>query len=115
LRKGWKRGDWLIIDEESGVTKYASQVRRDWKGLYVSKQYADDEQPQDFIKPLDDPRPLPFYAMPDTNFDLNNFLPVFIGLTSARTPTITPTAGAAAHIYDPGIGDMEIGYDFFVR
>lgn len=115
MRNGWKSGDWLVIDEESGMTRYASEVRRDWKGLYVTKAYADDEQPQDFIKPLSDPRPLPFYAMPFTEFDLANFVPIFIGETTLLTPRVTPDAGAAFHLYDPGIGEMEVDYSFFVR
>jgi hypothetical protein len=115
MRSGWKSGDWLVIDQESGVTKYASQVAKDWKGLYVTKEWADEEQPQDFVKPLDDPIPLPFYSPPNTTFDVCNYLPVYIGLTNIPTPRTGPNAGAAAHLYDLGIGEMVIGCSFFVR
>jgi len=110
MRNRWKKKDWLIIDQESGFTRYASEVTEDWKGLYVTKRYADSEQPQDFIRSLDDPKPIPFASLPNTDFDLCNGLPYFIGNTTIPNPQYGP----AYHLYAPGIGEMEIGCSFFV-
>lgn len=104
IRNSWKSGDWLIIDEESGVTRYASEVRKDFRGLYVTKTYADDEQPQDFIKALDDPRPVPYSNQPDRDWDICVMLPPSIGETHVPTPK-----GPADHLFVYGIGEMIIG------
>lgn len=110
-RNGWKKGDWLVIDEESGVTTYASKVRRDWLGRYVTSRYADDEQPQDFAYPLDDPKTLPFILPPDTNFEISNTIAPFFGQTSVPNNII----GAATHLYTAnGIGEMAVGSSFIV-
>ena len=110
-RKSWKKGDWLVIDEESGITRYASQVRRDWKGLYVTNRYADEEQEQDFIKPMQDPQPVAFTALPDRNFEICNCLPRYVGATTVPYTSV----GAATHLFQvDGIGDMSIGCSFVV-
>jgi hypothetical protein len=109
-RNRWKKGDWLIIDQESGVTRYASEVIQDWKGLYVTERYADSEQPQDFVRALDDPKPVPFASLPDTNFDVCNVLPYYIGNTRVKNPT----NGPADHLYRYGIGEAKIGCSFIV-
>lgn len=96
IRNRWKKKDWLVVDEESGITRYASQVRTDWTGLYVDKRYADDEQPQDFVRPLDDPRPVPFTSLPDRNFSVHNVIPQYVG----NTNVLTNLQFAAAHLYE---------------
>lgn len=111
MRSGWKKGDWLVIDEESGVVTYASRTRKDFKGNIVRKRWADAEQPQDFIKAKSDPYPLPFSNSPDNNQTIANFVPVYVGNTTVPTFPY----GVANHLYDPGIGEMQIGYNFFVR
>lgn len=110
MRSGYKKGDWLVIDEESGVTTYASRTRKDFAGNIVRKRWADAEQPQDFIKAKSDPYPLPFYTAGNPSFTIGNFVPVFVGDTTVRT-----MPGPANHLFQPGIGTMQIGYNFFVR
>lgn len=110
-RNRWKKGDWLIIDEESGMTRYASKVMRDYTGAYVTRRYADYEQPQDFVKAFNDPQPVPFAAPGISDFDVCVFEEYYIG----ETTIVAPRDGPAAHLFDPGIGDMEIECSFFVR
>ena len=109
-RNRWKKGDWLVVDQESGITTYASKVKEDWQGLLVRDRYADMEQPQDFIRPADDPRPVPFESQPDRDFDACVVIPYYVGRTNVRTSTFSP----AYHLYTPGIGEAEIGCTFIV-
>lgn len=95
-RNGWRKGDWLVVDEESGITRYASQVRQDWKGVYVTRRFSDDEQPQDFVRPLDDPGPLPFMVVPDRTVSICNVVPLYVG----NTNILTNLQFAAAHLYE---------------
>jgi len=94
IRNGWKKGDWLVIDSESGMTRFSSQLKKDYTGEYVSKQYADYEQPQDFVKPLSDPRALPFSLPSDQNFVVDVSASPTVGNTSVPTPF-----GAASHLF----------------
>lgn len=94
-RNRWRKGDWLVIDEESGFTEYASNIQEDWRGALVNKRYADDEHPQDFIYSLDDPKVLPYTSLPDRNFDVTANYPQYVGLTNIPTNTF----GAAYHLY----------------
>ena len=105
-RSGWKRGDWLVIDEESGVTRYASQVDSDFRGLYVTRDYNDEEQPQNFVRPLDDPIELPFTSLPNRNFTVCNAIPFFIGRTSIRSDI----TGIGSNYFAPQpVGSAEVG------
>jgi hypothetical protein len=118
-RRGWKRGDWLVRDEESGFTEYASNMRRDYYGVLKRKDQNDYAHPQDFIRAKNDPyinEPLnnPLLVYDTSAYNLGDF----VGVTTVPSPV-----GPATHIYnpnyfsqsDPGLGDMEIGTSFQVR
>lgn len=110
-RKNWRSGKWVIQDEESGIVTYSDQVVKDYRGFYVRKQYADREHPQDFIKALSDPEPLPFSNPFYRAGHICNYSPVFIGNTSVTAMR----DGPADHIFEAsGIGDMEIGCSFII-
>lgn len=94
MRNGWRKGQFLIIDSESGMTRYSGQVKKDYTGEMVTKRYTDCEQPQDFIKPSDDPRPIPFSNPGLQSFDVSTCLPEFVGMTNVFTPF-----GAANHLF----------------
>lgn len=118
-RRGWKRGDWLVRDEESGFVEYASRLRRDYYGVLKLKKEADPVHPQDFVKAKQDPYIASFpQNPPEITYDTSAYnLGDFVGLTSVTAPF-----GPATHLYnpsaiagEPGIGDMEIGTTFTVR
>ena len=109
-RNRWELGRWLIIDEESGVTRYNDEVRPDKDGRYVTKRYSDDEHPQDFIRPAKDPEAIPYGNPSNTVFEVCNTEQLFIGNSGVRRPK-----SPFSHIYRPdGIGEMEIGCSFVV-
>lgn len=116
MRRGWKRGDWLVRDEESGLTTYASKVRRDYYGVLTSDP--DPLHPQDFIRAgsdpyISDPQNPPSYIYDTSALNLGDF----VGITSVPAPM-----GPATHLFnpsiigsDPGLGSMTIGQDFVIR
>lgn len=117
-RRGWKRGDWLVRDEESGFTEYGSEVARDYYGVLKKKKELDPVHPQEFVIALGDPYPVYPQNPPLREFDTSAYnLGDFVGTTNVPAPF-----GPATHIYnpaslggDPGIGEMEIGSTFEVR
>lgn len=94
MRNGWRKGSYLIIDSESGMTRYNDQVKEDWMGEYVTTRYADYEQPQDFVRPLDDPRPIPFSNPSDQDFVVDVSASPTVGNTSVATKD-----GPASHLF----------------
>lgn len=94
MRNGWRKGEFLIIDAESGMTRYSSQVKRDYTGTMVTKHWADYEQPQNFIKPANDPRPIPFSLPGLQDFTVAVSAAATIGSTSVPTPF-----GPASHLF----------------
>jgi len=94
MRNRWKKGEFLIIDSESGMTRYSNQVTKDYTGIMVTKRHADFEQPQDFIRPCDDPRPIPFANPGLQDFQVGNCVPVNVGETNVPTPF-----GPANHLF----------------
>lgn len=109
-RRGYKAGDWLVQDEESGFVEYASNVGIDYYGVLKRKDQMDAAHPQEFVKALADPYPVDPTSPPMRNYDLSQSV---VGFTIGDTSLSTPQ-GAALHLYRPGIGNAIVGYDFFV-
>lgn len=59
-RNRWRRGQWLVRDDESGFVHYADQVVRRWDGMYVRKDQDEPIDPQWFITSENDPTNVPF-------------------------------------------------------
>jgi hypothetical protein len=118
-RRGWKRGEHLVRDEESGLIEYASNVSRDHYGVLKKKSQADGPHPQDFVKALRDPYTPTVQNPPKLTYDTSAYnVSAFVYGTTVPAPV-----GPATHLYnpsvsqggDPGIGEMEIGSNFEVR
>lgn len=117
-RRGWKRGDWLVRDEESGLVEYASKVRRDYYGVLTKDP--DHMHPQDFVRARNDPYvPSSPQNPPEISYDTSAYnVSSFVYGTNVPTPI-----GPATHIFnptiisqsDPGIGDMVISTTFVIR
>lgn len=96
-RNGWRSGDHLVQDEESGRVIYASRAREDWRGLIVDKRYADKEHPQYFVEPGEDPYPVEMVSrIPDT-LTLKTSAPT----TAGRNTGVVSPRGAAYHLFTP--------------
>lgn len=118
-RRGWKRGDYLVRDEESGLIEYASNVTRDYYGVLKRKDQVDKAHPQDFVKALRDPYIPSLQSPPDITYDTSTYnVSSFVYGTTVPAPV-----GPATHLYNPGvaqggnpgIGEMEIGSNFEVK
>lgn len=59
-RNRWRRGRWLVIDDESGFVEYSDKVVRRWDGMYVRKDQNEPPDPQWYISAPADPPPVPF-------------------------------------------------------
>lgn len=118
-RRGWKRGEWLVRDEESGFIEYGSNVTRDYYGVLTRKDQADSKHPQLFVRAQSDPYIQYPQANPSYTYDVSAYnVSAFVYGTNIPTPV-----GPATHLFeavavmagDPAIPDMSIGTDFTVR
>lgn len=113
MRRGWKKGDWLVVDEESGLTVYAKEdeIVTDYYGTLKRKKYAHKPNPQDFIRALDDPKTVPVASPDNVDFEVKSYYSYYVGETTVPTGD-----GVANHLYvEPyGIGEAIIGETFYV-
>jgi hypothetical protein len=108
-RRNWREGDYLIQDDLTGEIGYASESVKDYRGNVVLRKNLLRQNPQDFVKPINDGLPV----NPDRPRNQDSPLvlyPEFIGATAIPTPI-----GPASHLYNAGIGLMQIGSTFLVR
>lgn len=54
-RNTWRSGDYLAVDDESGLTHYASDMTVDWDGSFRHKDNLDGRHPQLDVKAKRDP------------------------------------------------------------
>ena len=66
MRKGYKLGDYLVICDQCGFTRYASECRLTWQNLFVCADRCwRPRHPQDFVRARIDRQRVPI-ARPDT-------------------------------------------------
>lgn len=107
-------GDYLMVDDITGLVHYASEMARRWDGAYMLARDLEFRHPQEFIRARSDPEPVQNVrqAVPSERAFLAT--PIFVGSAGATTVR-TRTDGAAYHLFDPGIGEMVVGISFLVR
>lgn len=112
-RRGWKSGEWLVEDQESGFTEYASKMAYDYYGVLKKKSQRDRIHPQDFVRAKNDPFPVDPQNPPVRTYNTSAYnLGLFVGNTSVLAPT-----GPASHLYNQatGIGSYIIESTFEVK
>lgn len=110
-RRGWKKGDWLVLDEESGFTTYGKSVGRDYWGVLKIKKQMDGAHPQMFVKAKSDPFPVDPLHPPLRDFKeacLSNQ-----GFYVNNSNVLAPV-GPATSLFRPAIPDAQIGCNFYV-
>ncbi len=113
-RRGQRRGDWLATDDYTGITRYASQLKKDFWGSYAQKPLL--RNLQEIAKPLTDPEPVPFYRGPDYEYTppcIAETAPPFVGNTNI--PTNPNNAAFQVLNLSPAIPDMEVGCTLVIR
>lgn len=112
-RRGGKKGDYLMTDDYSGFTEYASKMKQDYWGNYTAKPLI--RNLQEIATGMDDPLPVLVYRGPQ--YEITSpcdaeIIPLFIGTTNIRTPS---TGNIQILGLDPAIPDMSVGCNFEVR
>ncbi len=96
-RDKFRVGDYLIKDDESGLTVWASEVKKTWDGFIVRKDYADERQPQTYIYTI--PQPTPVYPL-----NVVALTTAFVCASSYGTvvngTTVSAKPCAASHLFD---------------
>lgn len=105
----YRPGDYLINCDITGRKIFASRAKKDYRGNIVSPEAYLKRNPQDFVRAINDGKPVPVIR---ENVPISPLLlyPDNIGATNVPTPV-----GPASHLFDRGIGDMVIGATFIVR
>lgn len=112
-RRRGRNGDYLMTDDYSGSTVFASETKQDYWGNYGKKVL--QRNLQEIATGLEDPYPVLIFRGPQYEITYacdSEAIPLFIGNTNIPTPNTSPATQALN--LDPGIGDMEIGCTFRV-
>ena len=107
--RGYKSGDYLVQDDLTGRTIYASQALKDYRGNVVSKKSYLEQNPQDFVKVIPESQPN------DPVRPKNVVSPLVLYSDVIGDTNIRKAKGPATHLFDKGVGEMEIGVTFYVR
>jgi len=108
-RNRWRKGRWLVQDDESGFVHYSDQVVRRWDGLYVRKDQNEPIDPQWFITAKSDPSPVPF-VRPETPAAKS----CVTGSPYDAAGNLRPIFPGYALFVGASIGTMEIACSFVV-
>lgn len=57
---GYKAGDWWVLCDVCSRKRYASEVKKRWDGLMVCEEDYETRHPQEFVRAINDQKPLPF-------------------------------------------------------
>ena len=102
-----------MSDDYTGMTHYASELRRDYCGAWAKKPLK--RNLQEVASPLNDPQPVDPYRGPTYEASgtcLGDVAPTYVGLTNVRT-SISNMAYQV--LIDGGIGSWAIGCNFEVQ
>ena len=64
----YEPGDWNVLCSMCGAKRKASQVVRNWQGLYRCPEHNEPRQPQDFVRGEQDIQTVPFSQPPSDVF-----------------------------------------------
>lgn len=84
-RRGGRKGDYLMTDDYTGMTRFASQLKRDYWGAFAEKPLL--RNLQEIATPLNDPQPVLDYRGPDYEASPANptVAPTYVGYTNVPT------------------------------
>lgn len=57
-------GDWNAVCSECGRKRKASQLEKNWQGLYRCPEHNEPRQPQDFVRGVKDDQSVPWAQLP---------------------------------------------------
>ncbi len=133
VRNTHRVGDYLMMDGESGIVHYASEMVRRWDGIMVHWTNNETRHPQEFVRARNDPKVLrdvwPDGAYPKVCtviYDGMNVGEYTVEADATSNTSVDIPLGASFHIFDLGIAatagssfdenlGMEIGCTWIVR
>lgn len=65
----YQPGDWNVSCSMCGRKRKASQLVRNWQGLWRCPEHNEPRQPQDFVRGTQDVQTVPF-SQPETDLDI---------------------------------------------
>lgn len=65
----WEPGDWNAACSMCGRKRKASQMVKNWQGLYRCPEHNEPRHPQDFVRAVPDNQTVP-WAQPETDINL---------------------------------------------
>ena len=86
IRRTYRPGSFLRVDDRTGFTYYAEQTKKQWDNLIVRDKSWEERQPQDFVKGTSDPQTVPeprplqpaVFLTSQSFYLVGNALPTFI-------------------------------------
>ncbi len=112
-RRNGRKGDYLMTDDYTGFTRYASELHRDYWGAYARKPLL--RNLQEIASPLSDPESVPIFRGPNYE-QFNPCDAEIIRATIGNTGIPTNPNNMAAQVlgFASGIGTMSIECTFIV-
>lgn len=112
-RRQGRIGDYLCVDDYTGMTRYRSQLTYDYWGSLAVKPLL--RNLQEISSPLNDPAPVPDVRGANYEFTRNcigETAPEYVGLTLVKTSN--KNAAAQALNLFPSLGTMSVGCTYEV-
>lgn len=65
----WQPGDWNAACSMCGRKRKASEMVRNWQGMYRCREHNEPRQPQDFVRGVQDVQTVP-WSQPENEIDI---------------------------------------------
>jgi len=102
IRNRHRVGDHLMMDDESGLVHYRSEMVERWDGLWVRGDQNEVRNPQEFVRARSDPRAIRGVRQEPAVGEVCLFTPPTVGQTNVLTPKTVGTNFAT-------LGEMAVG------
>jgi hypothetical protein len=116
MKRSGRKGNYLMASDYSGITRFSSDLRKDWWGQYGEPELLLKRNLQEIATPLEDPAPVPIFRGGQYEYMnpcASEVAPPYVGLTNV--PTNPDNMAFQVLDLNPAIPDMEVGCTFVVR
>ncbi len=93
-RNTYRLGDNLVISDRSGMTRYRSQMRMTWDGLFVDADEWNPREAQDFVRGIPDDQSVPI-SRPDVKTSVGETTLSSAATRNANSVILTSVTGIA--------------------
>ena len=108
-------GEHKMVCDRSGLTYPASEMRKEWNGLWVHKDYFEPRHPQEFVRGVNDDQSVR-NARPDGPFDEAQSTTTVAFTTSGRSVTFTTVdLGSILQVSRVDVAVTDSGFDAYKK